>query len=82
MKNVIEEMEKRANIVEKERMKVIGMSTLLEKEINNRESKKRELQNEIEILQRELSKLSVEYESLSKLEQEQQEVLDGLNGNK
>ncbi|EPZ30860.1 hypothetical protein O9G_005462 [Rozella allomycis CSF55] len=82
MKNVIEEMEKRANIVEKERMKVIGMSTLLEKEINNRESKKRELQNEIEILQRELSKLSFEYESLSKLEQEQQEVLDGLNGNK
>ena len=75
---MVENLSSQAAVIEAEKMKAIGFRLLAEQEKQLRARKLRELPLLIEERAQELARLTAEFESLQRVEQEQKELLERL----
>ncbi|TMW66189.1 hypothetical protein Poli38472_003954 [Pythium oligandrum] len=81
IKGVLEVMEGQAKRIEREKLKAIGQRNKVDSEIENRNRQKQMLELLIKEKQTELERYNLQFQSLSKIADEQQLVIDKLSNN-
>ncbi|KAJ0410687.1 hypothetical protein ATCC90586_008272 [Pythium insidiosum] len=81
VKGVLEVMEGQARRIEREKLKAIGQRNKVDTEIENRNRQKQMLELQIKEKQTELERYNLQYQSLSKIADEQQLLIDKLSNN-
>ncbi|GLD92689.1 hypothetical protein PINS_up001268 [Pythium insidiosum] len=81
VKGVLEVMEGQARRIEREKLKAIGQRNKVDTEVENRNRQKQMLELQIKEKQTELERYNLQYQSLSKIADEQQLLIDKLSNN-
>ncbi|KAH9056057.1 hypothetical protein Ae201684P_021796 [Aphanomyces euteiches] len=81
VKGVLEIMEAQAKRIEIEKLKAIGQRNRVDNEVENRNRQKLMLEVLIKEKQTELERYCQQYASLTKIEDEQQQLIDKLSNN-
>ncbi|KAH6585023.1 hypothetical protein BASA61_007095 [Batrachochytrium salamandrivorans] len=67
----------KASQIEREKLKTIGMKIQVESEVANRKSRQAQMKSLVAERQAELDRLIVQYDSLVRVQQDQQTFIDG-----
>jgi len=78
---LVEVLGAQAEKIEREKLRAIGQRNMVESEVENRESKKRALQAQINEKMAELERYNKQYNSLVNLEAEQLALIEKLSNN-
>ena len=81
MHSVVESLSAQAAVIEREKLKAVGQRNVVQGERETRRRKVRETQALVDERVAELARLQAEYESLLRVELEQQEVISRLSSN-
>ncbi|DBA03608.1 TPA: hypothetical protein N0F65_006787 [Lagenidium giganteum] len=81
VKGVLEVMEGQAKRIEREKLKAIGQRNKVDSEVENRNRQKQMLELLIREKQTELERYNVQFQSLTKIADEQQLLIDKLSNN-
>ncbi|GAB9476597.1 hypothetical protein Gpo141_00013660 [Globisporangium polare] len=81
IKGVLEVLEGQAKRIEREKLKAIGQRNRVDSEIENRNRQKQMLESLIKEKQTELERYHLQYQSLTKIADEQQVLIDKLSNN-
>ena len=81
VKTLIEVLDAQAEKIEDQKLKAVGARNKIEGEEDQRRRKEQELKTLINEKKMELERLTVEYESLAKVEAEQKLMIDKLSNN-
>ncbi|TYZ67364.1 hypothetical protein PybrP1_010467 [[Pythium] brassicae (nom. inval.)] len=81
VKGVLEVLEGQAKRIEREKLKAIGQRNRVDSEVENRNRQKQLLESLIKEKQTELERYHLQYQSLTKIADEQQALIDKLSNN-
>lgn len=81
IKGVLEVMEGQARRIEREKLKAIGQRNRVDSEVENRNRQKQMLELLIKEKKTELERYNLQYQSLAKIADEQQLLMDKLSNN-
>ncbi|KAF4323992.1 hypothetical protein BBO99_00002542 [Phytophthora kernoviae] len=81
VKGVLEVMEGQAKRIEREKLKAIGQRNRVDSEVENRNRQKQMLELQIKEKKTELERYNLQFQSLSKIADEQQLLIDKLSNN-
>ncbi|ETI36814.1 hypothetical protein F441_16937 [Phytophthora nicotianae CJ01A1] len=81
VKGVLEVMEGQAKRIEREKLKAIGQRNRVDSEVENRNRQKQMLELLIKEKKTELERYNLQYQSLTKIADEQQLLMDKLSNN-
>ncbi|EGZ25674.1 hypothetical protein PHYSODRAFT_483013 [Phytophthora sojae] len=81
VKGVLEVMEGQAKRIEREKLKAIGQRNRVDSEVENRNRQKQMLELLIKEKKTELERYNLQFQSLSKIADEQQALMDKLSNN-
>mmetsp|Transcript_3484 Transcript_3484/g.5122 ORF Transcript_3484/g.5122 Transcript_3484/m.5122 type:complete len:133 (-) Transcript_3484:36-434(-) len=81
VQSVLGVLEKQGDLIENEKLMVIGMRNRVETEIETRDRKKRQLSQRIAEKNKELERLTMELNGLLRVEHEQQKLIDRMSNN-
>ncbi|KAE8901269.1 hypothetical protein PF005_g3547 [Phytophthora fragariae] len=81
VKGVLEVMEGQAKRIEREKLKAIGQRNRVDSEVENRNRQKQMLELLIKEKKTELERYNLQFQSLSKIADEQQLLMDKLSNN-
>ncbi|KAH7492453.1 hypothetical protein PRNP1_002012 [Phytophthora ramorum] len=81
VKGVLEVMEGQAKRIEREKLKAIGQRNRVDSEVENRIRQKQMLELQIKEKKTELERYNLQFQSLTKIADEQQVLMDKLSNN-
>uniref|UniRef100_K3XDM9 Intraflagellar transport protein 20 n=1 Tax=Globisporangium ultimum (strain ATCC 200006 / CBS 805.95 / DAOM BR144) TaxID=431595 RepID=K3XDM9_GLOUD len=81
IKGVLEVLEGQAKRIEREKLKAIGQRNRVDSEVENRNRQKQMLESLIKEKQTELERYDLQHQSLTKIADEQQALIDKLSNN-
>ncbi|KAL4110401.1 hypothetical protein PRIC1_002092 [Phytophthora ramorum] len=81
VKGVLEVMEGQAKRIEREKLKAIGQRNRVDSEVENRNRQKQMLELQIKEKKTELERYNLQFQSLTKIADEQQVLMDKLSNN-